>query len=582
MKRTKALHAEYNPTASFNLMKQCTECNRVYDDETLKFCLDDGAALVYGPAEPKTAVLESEGNPSERRTKLFTPAGAMHGRSPSKFTQPDAERKWNRSIVAALGLILVAVVAGVGGYLLYGRAAAKPIESLAVMPFVNETGSADVEYLSDGMTESLINSLSKIPNLSVKARSTVFRYKNQTVDPVIVGKELAVPAVLNGHILQRGDDLTVYLSLVDTKTGGQIWGDSYERKLADLVALQKEITREVSQELHVRLSGADVQRVTKTSTENAEAYQLYLRGRHHLMKSTPPEIETSIKYFQQAIEIDPSYTLAYVGIADGYRAPGAERVPAEALEKSKAAALKAIELDDSLADAHAVLGFIIFWYEWNWAESEKECKRAIELAPNNSDAHLFYAHLLSNLGRNDESLAEARRARELDPLNVRTNALEGQFLLHAGRVDEALARLNATKELDPDNWMAHLFSTSAYIEKGMYPEAIAEGRRTNEIQPHSRSFSFLGYALAKSGNRAAAQSELAMMMEQSKQRWISPYSVAIVYNGLEDREQTLAWLERGLEQRDPRMVFLKSEPKWKNLRGDLRFVKIFRAVGLPE
>jgi TolB-like protein len=565
-------------------MKQCPECNRVYDDETLKFCLDDGAALVYGPAEPKTAILEAD-IPSEKRTLLFQPPKAthqpLHRRAEAELrdvTTDESNRKKSGAIAAIAGVILVTIL-GVGSYLYYGAAPRKQIESLAVMPFINETGSADVEYLSDGMTESLINSLSKIPKLTVKARSTVFRYKNQIIDPTKVGSELGVPAILNGRVVQRGDDLSVYLSLVDTKTGDQIWGESYERKLADLVAVQKEITREVSQKLHVQLSGAEVQSVTKTSTESGEAYQLYLKGRYHLIKSTPPEIDLAIKYFQQAIDIDPSYTMAYVGLADAYRAPGAEKFPAEALEKSKAAALKAIELDDTLADAHAVLGFIIFWYEWNWAESEKECKRAIELDPNNSDAHLFYAHLLSNLNRHDEALNEARRARELDPLNVRTNALEGQFLLHAGRVDESIARLNATMELDGNNWMAHLFSTSALIEKGLYNEAIAEGRKTNEIQPHSRSFSFLGYALAKSGNRAAALSELAKMLEQSKNRWVSPYSVALVYRGLEDREQTLIWLERGLKERDPRMVFLQAEPKWKPLRSEPRFQKILRSVG---
>ncbi len=574
-------------------MKQCPECNRVYDDETLKFCLDDGAALVYGPAEPKTAILKSDDNRSEKQTRLFdltaTGEASQHeteslprGADPlaRNIPPPESSTKRNGLIAGVVGLVLL-ITLGLGSYWLYGERPRKQIDSIAVMPFLNESGNADVEYLSDGMTESLINSLSKIPNLTVKARSTVFRYKNQSVDPNKVGQELGVPAILNGRVVQRGLDLTVYLSLVETATGNVIWGETYERKLADLVTVQKEITREVSQKLHVQLSGAEVQSVTKSATENAEAYQLYLKGRYHLVKSTPPEIDLAIKYFQQAIDIDPSYTMAYVGLADAYRAPGAEKFPAEALAKSKAAALKAIELDDTLADAHAVLGFIIFWYEWNWAESEKECKRAIELAPNNSDAHLFYAHLLSNLNRHDEALNEARLARELDPLNVRTNALEGQFLLHAGRIDESLARLNATKELDGENWMAHLFSTSAYIEKGMYAEAIAEGRRTNQIQPHSRSFSYLGYALAKSGNREAARTELAKMLELSKDRWISPYSVALVYLGLDDREQTLTWLERGLKERDPRMVFLQVEPKWKPLRGEPRFQNLLRAVGFP-
>jgi len=527
-----------------------------------------------------TAILDSEDIPSERRTRLFKRCDTARVRSNGEAAEPaNTYRKPNWIIAAVIGVIFAAAA---GGYWIYSERPRKQIESIAVMPFVNETGNADMEYLSDGMTDSLINSLSKIRNLTVKARSTVFRYKNQAVDPTTVGKDLAVPAVLNGRVVQRGDDLAVILSLVDTQTGDQIWGETYERKLADLVTLQKEITRDVTQKLDLRLSGADVQRVTKPSTENAEAYQLYLKGRHHLLKSTPPEVETALKYFQQAIDLDPLYTMAYVGLADGYRAPGAERFPAEALARSKAAAEKAIELDDTLADAHAVLGFIIFWYEWNWAESEKEFKRAIELAPNNSDAHLFYAHMLSCLGRHDEALNEARRARELDPLNVRTSALEGQFLIHAGRIDEGLARLNATKELDDNNWMAHLFTTSAYIEKGMYPEAIAEGRKTNEIQPHSRSFSFLGYALARSGNREAARTELARMLLQSKDRWISPYSVALVYNGLDDHEQALAQLERGLEQRDPRMVFLLVEPKWNSLRSEPRFQKIMRAVGFPE
>lgn len=565
-------------------MKQCPECNRVYDDETLKFCLDDGATLVYGPAEPKTAVLSWDDVPSERKTRPSDPRAGL-GEASSRKTEstPRAnitpQFRRNVTIAAVAGLVLVL---GIGSYWISGKRPRKQIESIAVMPFVNETGNADVEYLSDGMTESLINSLSKIPNLTVKARSAVFQYKNQRVDVRTVGKELAVPAILNGRVVQRGNDLAVYLSLVDTATGDQIWGESYERKLADLVTLQKEITREVSQKLHVQLSGAEVQRVTKPSTENAEAYQLYLKGRHHLIKATPREIDLAISYLQKAIDIDPSYTMAYVGLADAYRAPGAEKFPAEALTKSKAAALKAIELDESLADAHAVLGFIIFWYEWNWAESEKECKRAIELAPNNSDAHLFYAHLLSNLGRHDEALNEARQARELDPLNVRTNALEGQFLLHAGRIEESLARLAATKELDGNNWMAHLFTTSAYIEKGMYQEAIAEGRKTNAIQPHSRSFSYLGYALAKSGNQEGARGELAKMLQQSKDRWVSPYSIALVYVGLEEHEQALTWLERGIEQRDPRMVFLKVERKWNALRSEPRFQKVFRSAGFID
>ena len=564
------------------MMKTCPKCKRVYNDASLNFCLEDGEWLAEDSesVENPTVILTPEIPEDEGFTRKFSAGTSTTDAQHAEISDHHASKKsW--LAIGGTSIVLFALV-GVGAYLLYPRTSRAAIRSSAVMPFTNESGAADVEYLSDGISESLINSLSKIPNLNVKARSTVFRYKGQEVDPATVGKEMSVQAVLNGRVVQRGEDLAVYLSLVDTNSGDQIWGEDYQRKLSELVTLQKEITRDVSGKLQVRLSEPEAQKVTKNFTENAEAYQLYLRGRHHLLKSTPPEIDKSIDYFQQAIEIDPLYAMAYVGLADAYRAPGAERFPAEALSKSKAAAQRAIQLDDGLADAHAILGFIIFWYEWNWGESEKELRRAIDLDAKNADAHLFYAHLLSNLGRSQESLVEAQRARELDPLNVRTNALEGQFLLHAGQIDAGMARLAATKELDPNNWMAHLFSTSGYIEKGMYAEAIAEGRKTNEIQPHSRSFSFLGYALAKSGDKESARIELKKLLEESRDRWVSPYSIALVYLGLDDKDEALTWLERGLSQRDPRMVFLKVEPKLNAVRSDPRFQKIFRAVGLPE
>ena len=564
-------------------MKQCPECKRVYNDESLNFCLDDGTELIYGPAEPPTAIMSSKDEMVSEAATRTAGVPTSGSERPSFDSRRTSNGTPSRRLLATalLGVVLVTLI-GLGGYWYLRPTAAKQINSLAVMPFSNDSGTPDAEYLSDGITDTLINSLSKIPGLNVKARSSVYRYKGQNVEPAMVGKDLSVKAVLIGRVVQRGDGLSLYLSLVDTDTGNQIWGEDYDRKLADIVAVQKEITQDVSQKLQLRLSGADVQRATKNYTNDPEAYQLYLRGRHHVLKSTLPEIETGIKCFQQAIDRDPSYAMAYVGLADAYRAPALESVPSEALSKSKAAVQKALEIDDSLADAHATLGFIIFWYEWNWAASEAELKRAIELDPKNADAHLFYAHLLSNTGRHDEALNEAKLARELDPLNVRTNALEGQFLVHAGHVDEGIARLKATIELDPNNWMAHLFSTSAYIEKGMFDEAIAEGRKTIEIAPHSRSFSFLGYALAKSGRKSEANAELQKILEQSHTQWVSPYSVSLLYNGLDDREQTYKWLEKGLVDRDPRMVFLKVEPKWNNLRSDPHFQEISRKAGFTD
>ena len=557
-------------------MKKCPHCKRAYSDESLNYCLDDGSELLDGPgtSEDATALLRGF-DPYESPTKLHPPPETQ-GTTNLKTSALSIQK---RSLLTAVGGVVLVAALLAAAYWLYRPSQSKQIDSIAVMPFSNESGTPDAEYLSDGITDSLINSLSKIQGLSVKARSTVFRYKGQNVEPTSLGKELSVNAILNGRVIQRGDDLSIYLSLVDTTTGNQIWGEGYERKLADLVAVQKDITRDVSQKLELKLSGADVQRLIKTYTNDPEALQLYLRGRYRVLKSSPADIEAGIKDFQQAIDRDPAYALAYVGLADAYRAPVSERLPSEALAKSKAAAQKALEIDDSLADAHAVLGFIIFWYEWNWPASEAELKRAIELDPKNSDAHNFYAHLLSNTGRHDQALAEARLARELDPLNLRTSSLEGQFLIHAGRVDEGIARLNATLELDPNHWMAHLFLTSGYIEKGMFDKAIDEGKRSVEINPYSRSFSFLGFALARSGHQQEARAELEKIFAQGKEHWVSPYSIAMLYNGLNDREQSLAWLEKGLAERDPRMVFLKVEPKWNSLRDDPRFQKIMSAVG---
>jgi serine/threonine protein kinase len=483
-------------------------------------------------------------------------------------------------------VVLLLAASAISYWLVSSRfSKATQIESIAVLPFINASGSSDVEYLSDGMTESLINSLSQLPRLFVKARSSVFRYKGKEVEPQQVASELSVQAILSGRVVQRGDNLTLYLSLVDGRNGNQIWGDRYDRKITELVALQNEVARDVSRKLRARLSGTDEQRLAKNYTANAEAYQLYLKGRYHVLKLTLSEIQTGISYFQQAIALDPSYALAYVGLADAYRsALVGDMPPTELLPKAKEAAEKAIEIDDTLADAHAELGFIIFWYDWDWTAAENQYKRALELDPNNGDTHLFYAHLLSNIGRHTEALAEVSRAREIDPLNLRTNTLEGQFLIHAGRTDEALGRLQKTFEMSPNYYFAHFFASSAYIEKGMFPQAIAEAQKARELSgpTNSHPMGFLGYALAKSGKQAEARALLSELLKSSSERYVSPYNIALIYNGLGQRDETFTWLEQAYKKRDQRMVFLKVEPKWNNLRDDSRFQELMRRVGFRE
>jgi tetratricopeptide (TPR) repeat protein len=297
------------------------------------------------------------------------------------------------------------------------------------------------------------------------------------------------------------------------------------------------------------------------------------------------ETQRAISYFQQAIAIDPSYALAYVGLADAHVSALAANLPSnEFFPQARAAAQKAIEIDDTLAAAHAQLGFITFWYDWDWGGSEKMLKRALELDPDGADTRLFYAHLLSNTGRHAEALAEAKRARELDPINLRINALEAQFLIHAGRTDDALTRLQETLEMDSNYYLAHLYASSAYIEKGMYSEAISEARRAREISGARSTYSeaFLGYALAKSGKEAEARSVLDGLLKSSAEHNVSSYEIALIHNGLGHHDDALAWLERAYAQRSPAIVFLKVEPKWNNLRSDPRFQDLLRRVGLSE
>ncbi|MGI8995600.1 MAG: protein kinase domain-containing protein, partial [Pyrinomonadaceae bacterium] len=511
-------------------------------------------------------------------------AGEVHTTASAEYLAGEIKRH-RRGVAVGLAILLLAAI-GVGLWFFSTRSANnRQIESIAVLPFVNASGNADVEYLSDGMTETLINSLSQLPKLNVKARSTVFRYKGKDIEAQQVGSELNVQAILHGRVVQRGDELTLSLELVEARNGNQLWGEQYNRKLTDLVSLQKKIARDVSQKLGARLSGADKQKATKDYTANAEAYQLYLKGRYHVLKLKPSENQKGISYYQQAIAIDPNYALAYAGLAEAYRSLTlfGEMRPTEFLPQAKAAAQRAIEIDDTLAEAHAGLGFAILFYDWDWKTAEKQYQRALELNPNSADAHLAYAGLFSVTGRPAEALAEVKRARELDPLNLRANALEGQFLILAGQTDEGLARLQKTIELDPNFWFAHNFAASAYTEKGMYTEAIAAARKARELSGFStQPTAFLGYALAKSSKGAEARAELEALLRLSKERYVPPYHVALIYNGLGERDETLAWLERGFEQRDPRMIVLKVEPKWNNLRADPRFQELLRRVGLPQ
>ncbi len=484
---------------------------------------------------------------------------------------------------ALLGVSIAgASLAALAVWLFTGPLRSPDFASVAVLPFVNASGDPELDYLSDGLTESLINALARLPDLTVKARSMVFRYKEKEVDPQEVASALSVEAVVNGRLERLGDRLVLSLSLAKGQNGDQIWGERYESTMTDLVMLHRGMARDIAQRLHTRLSGADEQNVTNTYTSSGEAYQLYLKGRYHVQKVALPEVQTGIRYFEQATAIDPNYALAYVGLADAYRTSSAADIdPALVVPRAKQAAEQAVRIDDNLSSAHTQLGMLATWYDWDQIAAERHFERALELDPNNAEAHLFYAHLRSNQGRHDEAFRAAKRALALEPFNARFNALEGQFLIHAGRTDEALTRLQATIALDPGHVLARIFAAVAYIDKGMYQEAIAEARKavdtTHRTMAHP--LGLLGYALAKSGDEAGARAVLGEMLAASQSRYVAPYGIALVHNALGERDETLAWLERGYEARDHKMNLLKVDPKWKNLYGDPRFQDIITRIG---
>ncbi len=431
-----------------------------------------------------------------------------------------------------------------------------------------------------GMADTLIAKLGG-DALVVRPLSSVRRYVALEQDSLSAGRELGVEAVLDGSIQTSGERIRISARLVRTNDGRQLWAGRFDEKFTDIFTVQDSISERVATALKIRLSGKE----KKRQTENTEAYQLYMKGRFHLLKASRAETETSISYFQQAIAADPDYALAYAGLADAYRASavGGEMPSAEFMPKAKAAALRAIELNDTLSEAHANLGHVLFWYDWDWSAAENQFKRALELDPNSADARQFYAHLLSNTGRHAEALAEIKRAREIDPLNLRVGALEGLFLFHAGRTDEAIDRWHKTLALDSNYRLANMFAVRAYIEKGMFVEALSATRKARELSAVSTEpIAYGTYALAKSGEAAEARAALDELRGLSKTRWVPPYNFALVHNALGESDEALGYLEKAFAEKDVRMVFLKVEPKWNNLRSEPRFIDLMRRMRLEQ
>ena len=481
---------------------------------------------------------------------------------------------------AAFAVAAIVMAISTLSYFFYFARNVETIDSVAVLPFVNVSADPNTEYLSDGMTETLISSLSQLPNLNVKARSSVFRYKGKAIEPRQIGTELNVQAILNGRFVERGQDLTLYVELIDARTENVLWSQHYDRKSSDLVSLQNEIARDVSNKLQFKLSGADEQKVTKTYTENTEAYQAYLKGRYHFNKRTAEELVQANQFFQQAIDMDRNYVLAYAGVALSSATLGRRGAlaPVETYPKATVAASRALEIDDNLADAHNAQGMVKMDFVRDFAGAEKEFKRAIELDPMNVDAHHAYSHFLVALGRNEESLVESRRALEIDPLNLVMNSHLAWHYLFARDYDQAIKQGRQTLDMGEDYW-AHFYLGQAYEQTKRYDEAIAEFKKAINLSPTSaEATAALGHAYAISGRANEARRVISELNESAKRRYVSLGCQAMIYAGLGDEDQALKWLQEAYEERAGWLVYLNVDPRYDSLRSDPRFKDLLRRM----
>ncbi len=495
---------------------------------------------------------------------------------------PPARPWWRSKAAAAGGGVVAFVVLALAAWLTLVPPHGKAITSVAVLPFANLGGDPNAEYLSDGITEGVINSLSRLPQLRVMARTTVFRYKGREDDPQKIGRDLGVGAVLVGRIHPRGELLTVQAELVDVASGSQLWGERYNRKLADLLAVQDEISREISEKLRLRLTGEEKSHLASARAVNPEAYQLYLKGRYAFNRRGAESLKRAIQYFEQAIALDPNYAQAYVGLANTYGVISTYHgglPPKESLPKAKTAALKALELDGTLAEAHSSLALVSSQYEWDWASAESEFKRALELNPNYVDGRYFYAYIyLSPMGRHEEAIAQMKQALETDPLSLIVNANLGGIYYWARRYDEAIAQCRRTLEIDADFVVAHARLLEIYEQKGIYEQAIAEHQRLDE---ESRRQAPLLEKAYRAGGRGYWQKSLELMMDRAKHEYIAPTALAKIYARLGDQTRALEWLEKAYRERDVFLGNLKVDPNYDSLRSDPRFQDLLRRIGLP-
>ena len=494
-------------------------------------------------------------------------------------------RRHKKELILVLAGILVLVAAV--GYWLHRAGASSPggsIDSVAVLPFANTGGDQDTEYLSDGITETLINNLSRVSRLRVVPRSTVFRYKGQSNAPEKIGQELNVRAVVTGRVTRRGDSFVVGAELIDVSRDSQLWGDQYSQKLSNILGIQEQISKAIADHLRIELSGADQRQLAKRDTENSEAYQLYLRGRYFWNKRTNEGVKQGLAYFQQAIEKDPGYALAYAGVADSYAVGNGMYLGLtgrEARPKAKSAALKALELDDSLAEAHTTLADTYLYYEWDFTKADAEFRRAITANPSYPTAHQWYAECLYSTGRFDESIAEAKRAQELDPLSPVISESLGNALFFARRHDDAIEQFKKALQMDANLPRAHWDLADAYVQKKMYPEAVAEWQTAMTLVGVPAVAATAGEAYRVSGFQGFLQSWTDILSKDPRAGEHS-YRTARLFALLGKKNEALSLLQKAFTGREGGMVYLKCDPVFDPLRSDPAFQALVKKMNFPE
>ena len=553
----------------------------------LKLDLEQLRAELSDPQQQTESIHRESSKTSAGRATVDRVRSADTTRILTRTVDGKAERGFiqahKKAILLAVAVIL-AVVAGFA-YFKYSR---PPINSVAILPFVNDSGDPNAEYLSDGITESIINSLSRLPGLKVMSRNAVFRFKGKNPDPQEVGRNLKVGAVLMGRLVKLNDRLIIKTELIDVTDGSQLWGAEYNKSLSDILLVQDEISRTISSKLELRLTGADEENLAKRFTTDAEAYELYLKGRYFWNKRGEVGLRNGIKYFQEAEQKDPNYALAYSGLADSYALLCDIGVvaPVTEMPHAKAAAQKAIDIDPNLAEGYTSRGFIKLAYDWDWLGAEADFKRGLELNPRYPTAHQWYASYLVQMGKFDRAKQEIEQAQQLDPLSPIISSNAGLYSYFEHRYDDAIAQYQKTLEIDPTFWVAHHYLGLAYAKKGMHSEAITELRSslyspTGPLKPGAvendpEVAASLGYAYGLAGQPAEAEAILSRLRALSQRRYVSGLYFAIVYTGLGDKDRAIEYLNKAFEDRHPGLVLIRVDPIFDNLRSDKRFQDLIK------